>query len=217
MTVMMTRFLGPREAVTALGTTLAAGADARRIEGRWAGRAAEEAGLAGTCLPVALGELASGREPGGRGSVLAWMGERGAVGWIMTVAAPGTVAAAAMSDAGLAQAHDEAVRAAFAAAEQEACDRGANPTRALAAAIFPHGYESAAGPVLEHRILLFNLTCSGGQLAELEFGIPYKARETVEAVYYTQLRTSVERLGYEVESTGLTWFEIRGAAARGGA
>lgn len=186
------------------------------VRGQWRGRAAARMGLATVADPVEIRRLAEGVDPTAPGSKLAWIAGRGAAGWRLTVAAPRSVALVGLGgpDPELAAAHDRAIEKAFIASE-EAARSGLDSalTRSLVAAVFPHRYDSASGPVLEDRIFLFNITSVPGSAIplSLQFEVPYEVREIIEATYFAELRTLVRALGYDVIRTGVKAFEITGA------
>jgi conjugative relaxase-like TrwC/TraI family protein len=186
------------------------------VRGQWRGRAAARMGLATVADPVEIRRLASGEDPTAPGSKLAWIAGRGAAGWRLTVAAPRSVAIVGLGgpDPQLVAAHDRAIERAVIASE-EAARSGLDSalTRSLVAAVFPHRYDSASGPVLEDRIFLFNITSVPGSAIplSLQFEVPYEVREIIEATYFAELRSRVRALGYDVSRTGVTAFEITGA------
>lgn len=216
MTVTISPSLCPAEALSLIDSELARTPMGTEVRGQWRGRAAARMGLATVADPVEIRRLAEGVDPTAPGSKLAWIAGRGAAGWRLTVAAPRSVAIVGLGgpDPQLVAAHDRAIEKAVIASE-EAARSGLDSalTRSLVAAVFPHRYDSASGPVLEDRIFLFNITSVPGSAIplSLQFEVPYEVREIIEATYFAELRSRVRALGYDVSRTGVTAFEIAGA------
>lgn len=216
LSVVISPSLTGIEAAALLESRLLRCGNGTEVHGVWQGRAASRMGLVDRAAPDAIRDLLAGT-----GSTRApWMSGRGAAAWILTVVAPPSVVRFACEDAdsGLVSAHDGAVRASLARAEDVARALGdAVLTRALVAAVFPHRYDSAGARALEQRILLLNLTCpmSGSTTRELDYAVPYDVRHAVETAYDSELAARLRTLGYGLARSGVTSVEIASAPTSG--
>jgi conjugative relaxase-like TrwC/TraI family protein len=174
--------------------------------GRWLGPAAEALGLRGTVRPEDLESLLAGNDPRTGAHVATWLTRPG---YDLTLSAPKSVSLLwALGDARVAgvvrEAHDEAVDAAMAYLDSEACQvrrgRGGRmrfPGDGLIAAAFRHRTSREADPQLHTHVLVANMTRGPDGEWSSPFGkLLFRHARAAGCIYQGMLRRRlVERLG----------------------
>jgi len=211
----------------------------RRVQGEWQGRGAELLGLSGNVtseqfeavregLHPETGEYLRPRHSADRMSVDGTEQSKARSLYDLTFSAPKSVSVQALvaGDERLITAHDRAVRAALAEAENHAATRvrlhGANEDRTtgnLIVATYRHDASRELDPQLHTHAVAANLTYDGveGRWKALQASGLYERRAFFTEVYRNTLAHEVRGLGYSIEarrdSRGRDLgFEIRGVS-----
>jgi conjugative relaxase-like TrwC/TraI family protein len=211
----------------------------RRVQGEWQGRGAELLGLRGNVtqeqfeavregLHPETGEYLRPRHSADRVTVNGSEQSKARSLYDLTFSAPKSVSIQAMvgGDERLIAAHDKAVRAALAEAENHAATRvrmhGANEDRTTGnwiVATYRHDTSRELDPQLHTHAVAANLTYDGaeGRWKALQASGLYERRAYLTEVYRNTLTHEVRSLGYEIEthrdSRGRDLgFEIRGVS-----
>lgn len=145
-------------------------------------------------------------------------------GWDVTLSAPKSVSimAEVAGDRRLIAAHGAAVKTALAHVEQHmaatrvrdgvAVNREA--TRNLVIASFQHGTSRALDPQLHTHNVILNATKSeDGTWRSIEPRAIYQLQKQIGAIYRQELALKVRELGYEIETSKDSLFEIKGVSA----
>src|ERR1017187_1753917 len=180
--------------------------------GEWAGRGADELGLAGQVSASQFNALLAGDDPRAPGTRLrAGNSEPTIAAFDLTFSAPKSVSvlfavAPAEVSAALVEAHEDAVRAALGYLEESAVfvRRGAGGVRfehagGLIAAAYRHRMSRALDPQLHTHVVAANLARGeDGRYTALHHPSLYRAARTAGYLYQSHLRSLVrDRLGLE--------------------
>lgn len=144
-------------------------------------------------------------------------------GWDVTLSAPKSVSimAEVAGDRRLIAAHGQAVKTALAHIETHmSATRVRNggsvtreATRNLIVASFQHGTSRAQDPQLHTHNVIMNATRSeDGSWRSFEPRAIYQLQKQIGAIYRQELALKVRELGYEVETSKESMFEIRGVS-----
>jgi conjugative relaxase-like TrwC/TraI family protein len=188
-------------------------------QGEWAGEAAARLGLTGAVEPGQFEEVLSGLLP--NGSVVANNAGEHRPGLDLTFSAPKSVSLLALlgKDERIAPAHLSAVKATMAWVEQrlaEARVSGDGPraiqTGNLAYALFEHDVSRKQDPQLHVHAVILNATeRPDGQWRAIRNDKLYSENTLIGAAYHAQLRSELQKLGYQTEINGKHGtFEIKG-------
>lgn len=145
-------------------------------------------------------------------------------GYDLTISAPKTASVLALvgGDTRLIDAHDAAVRFAFAQAEDYIMSRSRaggsvtrNETKKMLAALFRHETNRDQGCQLHTHGLVSNITEYDGQLYAIDSQVLYVAQKVLGHAYQADYAARVQRLGFEIErderrDSGWTSFAIKG-------
>ena len=191
----------------------------------WQGDGARQLGLFGEVDREVFRELLDGRLPDGQqlGTTRSGQVEH-RPGWDVTMSAPKSVSimAEVAGDRRLIAAHDAAVKTALAFAERHAAATRVRSdgsverqqTGNLAVASFRHDTSRAQDPQLHTHNVVLNLTRdAGGVWRSLEPRALYQLQKAIGAVYRQELAIGVRALGYAIERSKDSGFEIKGVSA----
>lgn len=190
----------------------------------WQGQGAEALGLTGEVDREQFRDLLDGRIGDQQlGTVRDGQLEH-RPGWDVTLSAPKSVSimAEVAGDRRLIAAHGEAVKTALAHIETHmAATRvrdGGTVTRAATAnlviASFQHGTSRAQDPQLHTHNVIMNATRhEDGTWRSLEPRAIYQLQKQIGAIYRQELALKVRELGYEIEPSKDSTFEIKGMSA----
>ena len=197
-------------------------ADGGLSPSEWQGEGAKAIGLEGEVEREAFRDMLDGRLPDGQqlGTVREGKLEH-RPGWDVTLSAPKSVSimAEVAGDRRLVGAHDRAVKTALAFAERHAAATRIrtdgiverHQTGNLAIASFRHDTSRAQDPQLHTHNVIMNATRDAeGNWRSLEPRALYQLQKSIGAVYRQELAVGVRALGYEIEPTRDSLFEIRG-------
>ncbi|MCO4092961.1 MAG: conjugative relaxase [Sphingorhabdus sp.] len=195
------------------------GDDAEEQLSEWGGDAASRLGLSGPVEPEQFEELLKGYLPGG-GVVSNNAGDH-RPGLDLTFSAPKSVSLLALvgKDERIAPAHLAAVKSTLGWVEQrlaEARVSGDGPravqTGNLAYALFQHDVSRKQDPQLHVHAVILNATQRpDGQWRAVHNDKLYSENTLIGAVYHAELRSLMQKLGYQTEITGKHGsFEVRG-------
>lgn len=188
-------------------------ADTSQVRGRWLGSAAAELGFTEDVDPQAFATLLEGRRSDGKHITAAehGTGVRRA-GWDFTCSADKSVsiAALALGDARLIEAHNRAVERALGEMERHVqtrirhgksdVAREVQTTGRLAAALFQHESSRNLDPQLHTHCVVFNLTRrDDGQWRALQERSLFGVQRLLTAVYRAEMARCLRELGYGVE------------------
>src|SRR5690606_29373685 len=145
-------------------------------------------------------------------------------GWDVTLSAPKSVSimAEVAGDRRLIAAHGAAVKTALAHVEQHMAatrirGRGTGTRRAtgnLTIPSFQHGTSRAQDPQLHtHNVILNDTRGEDGTWRSLEPRAIYQLQKQIGAIYRQELALKVHELGYEIDTSKDSMFEIRGVSA----
>ena len=198
-------------------------ADAAQESSLWVGEGAEKAGLTGAVEIDAFKAILDGQMPDG--TALGTGGKEGnrAVGFDMTFSAPKTLSMLAYvgGDERLLAANMKATQAAIAWAEKNLAETRMQDSKGqmqtvktgnLVVALFQHDTNRNLDPQAHVHAVIANATRGpDGKWRALHNGKIWQANSVLGSIYHAQLRTEVEKLGYQVEITGKHGqFEISG-------
>lgn len=181
--------------------------------GVWLGVGAERLGLGGEIDAAKFRALLDGKLPDGRtthaASKTGTSGKRH--GWDFTFSAPKSVSMQALiaGDRAVVEAHNRAVRDAFALMERHAVARkkvkGESHRQAtgnLVAAAFQHELSRAKDPQLHTHVVVMNMTeRSDGEWRALSNEDLFKRTKLLGAAYRGSLARNLQALGYEIRLT----------------
>jgi conjugative relaxase-like TrwC/TraI family protein len=193
--------------------------------GRWIGPAAAALGLRGTVRPEDLESLLAGNDPRTASRVATWLTRPG---YDLTLSAPKSVSLLwALGDTQVAavvrEAHDEAVEAAMAYLDSEACQvrRGSGgrvrfPGNGLIAAAFRHRTSREGDPQLHTHVLVANMTRRPDGEWSSPFGtLLFRYARAAGCIYQGVLRRRlVERLGVRFGPVTRGYAEVLGIDQR---
>ncbi len=181
--------------------------------GMWLGAGAERLGLRGAVDAAQFRSLLEGKLPGGRSIPETFKDSRAAKrhGWDFTFSAPKSVSMQALvaGDQAVIEAHNKAVREAFALMQAHAAARRKSKgtshretTANLVAAAFQHELSRAKDPQLHTHVVVMNITeRSDGQWRALANEEIFKRTKLLGAAYRASLARELQRLGYEIRLT----------------
>ena len=197
-----------------------------RASSAWAGRGAEDLGLAGPVDPGVFRRVLEGRVPGGR--LLGRPGKDGTIdhrpGRDVTFSAPKSVSIAALvgGDGRIAGAHERAVRRALAWIEENVVEtRLRDPAtgrmvraggQKMVAATFRHDTSRNLDPQLHTHAVIANMIRGGdGKWRTMANERLYASSMLIGALYRNELARELSKLGYRIEKTHADGrFEIAG-------
>ena len=178
--------------------------------GVWHGKLAAAFGLAGNVRPGQLQKLFEGCHPDTGDALASNAGAEHKAGWDCTFSAPKSVSVAwALADPEqqqqIAQAHDDAVKAALAYLEQQAFSsrdrQGDSPLQGIIAATFQHSTSRELDPQLHTHCAIANLGLrKDGRVCALD--LDTRVKMTCGALYRADLAHRLQALGYTVERDG---------------
>jgi len=192
---------------------------------QWQGKGAEALGLSGEVDREQFRALLEGRiDDQQLGTVRDGQLEH-RPGWDVTLSAPKSVSimAEVAGDRRLIEAHGQAVKTAMAHVERHMVATrirdGGNVTREatgnLVVASFQHGTSRAHDPQLHTHNVIMNATQGeDGTWRSLEPRAIYQLQKQIGAIYRQELALKVRELGYEVEASKESMFEIRGVSGK---
>ena len=194
----------------------------------WAGRGAEELGLAGPVDPGTFREVLEGKVPDGSDTRLGRRGKDGEIthrpGRDLTFSAPKSVSLAALvgGDRRIVEAHDRAVAATLAWVEKNAAEtRMKDPdtgrmarvgNQKIVAATFRHDTSRNLDPQLHTHAVLANMVQGeDGKWRSMANEGLYARQKLIGMLYRNELAAGLGKLGYGVEKTHADGrFEIAG-------
>jgi len=206
------------------------------VPGEWRGRLAEKFGLAGAVGAEEFARLSEGQHPQTgeqlvrHRAVHEYKTEDGRTvapvehraGWDATFSAPKSVSLTALvgGDAGVREAHREAVNAALTELERYTQARiggnhAAETTGKFVAATFEHDtarpVDGYAAPQLHTHAVVFNMTePENGTVRALQPKSLFESQQFATAVYQSHLTYRLRSLGYEIESGKSGAPEVKG-------
>lgn len=176
----------------------------------WYGKGAAALGLTEENADRLFGNLLRGKLPNGE-EIPGGQGGKRRAGTDLTISAPKSVSIAALvyGDQRVIEAHNEAVRAALAAAEAKVQAREvvsgktvAVTTSNLIARTVLHDTSRSADPNLHTHCVIINATqTAGGGWKALENRELFKAQRELDTVYKSELALRVAELGYQLRHT----------------
>ncbi|WP_230281046.1 MobF family relaxase [Croceicoccus sp. Ery15] len=199
-------------------------ADGGLSPSEWQGEGAKELGLAGEVERDAFRDMLDGRLPDDQQLGTTRDGKlEHRPGWDVTMSAPKSVSimAEVAGDRRLVGAHDRAVKAALAFAERHASatrirEDGKverHQTGNLVVASFLHDTSRAQDPQLHTHNVIMNMTRDAdGNWRSLEPRAFYQLQKAIGAIYRQELAVGVRELGYEIETSKDSLFEIKGVS-----
>jgi conjugative relaxase-like TrwC/TraI family protein len=199
-------------------------ADGGLSPSEWQGAGAEALGLSGEVERDDFRAMLDGTMPDGQHLGTVRDGEvQHRPGWDVTMSAPKSVSimAEVAGDRRLVAAHSQAVASALRFAERHAAatrirDGGGVErvhTGNLTIASFRHDTSRAQDPQLHTHNVIMNATRDAdGNWRSLEPRALYQMQKTIGAVYRQELAAGVRALGYEIEATKDSLFEIKGVS-----
>lgn len=178
--------------------------------GNWEGKLATAFGLSGTVRPGQLQKLFEGCHPDTGDALASNAGAEHKSGWDCTFSCPKSVSVAwALADPErqqqIAQAHDEAVKAALAYLEQNAFssrDRnGESPLRGIIAATFQHSTSRELDPQLHTHCAIANLGLrQDGRVCALD--LDSRVKMACGGIYRSELAQRLKSLNFSIERDG---------------
>jgi conjugative relaxase-like TrwC/TraI family protein len=191
---------------------------------QWHGKGAEALGLSGEVDRGQFRQLLDGEIAGQQLGTIRGGSLDHRPGWDITLSAPKSVSVMAevAGDRRLIAAHGEAVQVAMAHVEHHmAATRireGGQVTREatgnLVVASFQHGTSRAQDPQLHTHNVVMNATMGeDGTWRSLEPRAIYQLQKQIGAIYRQELAVKVRDLGYEIEVSKDSLFEIKGVSA----
>ena len=180
--------------------------------GVWMGRGAERLSLQDAVDAAQFRSLLEGRLPDGRTTPVTFEASKAKRhGWDFTFSAPKSVSMQALiaGDQAVIEAHNKAVREAFALLERHAVARRKakgvshrETTGNLVAAAFQHELSRAKDPQLHTHVVVMNMTeRSDGQWRALANEEMFKRTKLLGAAYRASLARELQALGYEIRLT----------------
>lgn len=190
----------------------------------WHGRGAEALGLSGDVDRDIFRELLDGKVGSQQLGTIRDGELQHRPGWDVTLSAPKSVSimAEVAGDRRLIAAHDEAVRTALEHVETHmAATRvrhggtvGREGTGNLIIASFQHGTSRAQDPQLHTHNVIMNATQGAdGSWRSLEPRALYQLQKQIGSIYRQELAIKVRELGYQIDMSKDSLFEIRGISA----
>ncbi len=188
-------------------------------QSEWGGAAAQELGLEGAVEEKDFEQILEGRLP--NGETLSGGAKEHAPGFDLTFSAPKSVSLMALvgGDKRLVAAHLDAVKTTMKWVESRLAEgrKGKDghttvQTGKLAYAMFTHDVSRELDPQLHTHSVIANLTQRpDGEWRALHNGKIWNANMLIGAIYHSELRHAVEKLGYEIEIGGKNGtFELAG-------
>lgn len=191
----------------------------------WQGAGAQALGLSGEVERDQFRDMLDGKLPDGPqlGTIRDGANEH-RPGWDVTMSAPKSVSimAEVAGDRRLIAAHDRAVKSAVAFGERHSAatrirEGGSverQQTGNLVVASFRHDTSRAQDPQLHTHNVIMNATRDAdGNWRSLEPRALYQLQKAIGAVYRQELAVNVRELGYEIEVSKDSLFEIKGVPA----
>jgi conjugative relaxase-like TrwC/TraI family protein len=189
----------------------------------WQGEGAEALGLTGDVDREQFKDLLEGRVAGEQLGTVRDSKLEHRPGWDVTLSAPKSVSimAEVAGDRRLLKAHGEAVKTALGFVEKHmAATRiredgivTREATGNLAIASFQHGTSRAQDPQLHtHNVILNATQDKDGNWRSLEPRAIYQLQKQIGAVYRQELALKVRELGYSIETSKESMFEIKGVS-----
>ncbi len=189
----------------------------------WQGESAEALGLSGDVDREQFKNLLEGKVAGEQLGTPRDGKLEHRPGWDVTLSAPKSVSimAEVAGDRRLIGAHTEAVKTALGFVERHMAATRIREdgivireaTGNLAIASFQHGTSRAQDPQLHtHNVILNATQDKDGNWRSLEPRAIYQLQKQIGAVYRQELALKVRELGYQIESTKESMFEIKGVS-----